>query len=88
MMSIGGWRSQTRNIEEHGIMGFDQYHEAPDELPDEPRMFAWLIASLTDDAEAIGWTEQVGVGSSTLAIRHAIDPPSGGATCRLPYNKA
>jgi uncharacterized protein len=39
-------------------MGFDQYHEPPDELPDETRTFARLCASLTEEAEAIGWYEQ------------------------------
>jgi hypothetical protein len=39
-------------------MGFDQYHEPPDELPDPTRTFARLCASLTEEAEAIGWYEQ------------------------------
>ena len=39
-------------------MGFDQYHEPPDELPDATRTFARLCASLTEEAEAIGWYEQ------------------------------
>ncbi len=39
-------------------MGFDQYHEPPEELPDETRTFARLCASLTEEAEAIGWYEQ------------------------------
>ena len=39
-------------------MGFDQYHEPADELPDETRTFARLCASLTEEAEAIGWYEQ------------------------------
>src|SRR5690349_21333704 len=39
-------------------MGFDQYHEPPDELPDEARTFARMIASLTEEAEAIGWYAQ------------------------------
>jgi len=39
-------------------MGFDQYHEPPDELSDEARTFARMIASLTEEAEAIGWYEQ------------------------------
>ena len=39
-------------------MGFDQYHEPPDELPGETRTFARLCASLTEEAEAIGWYEQ------------------------------
>ncbi len=39
-------------------MGFDQYHEPPDELPPQTRTFARLCASLTEEAEAIGWYEQ------------------------------
>src|SRR5438067_4555372 len=39
-------------------MGFDQYHEPPDELPAATRTFARMIASLTEEAEAIGWYEQ------------------------------
>jgi hypothetical protein len=39
-------------------MGSDQYHEPPDELPEETRTFARLCASLTEEAEAIGWYEQ------------------------------
>ena len=39
-------------------MGFDQYHEPPEELPDEARTFARLCASLTEEAEAIDWYQQ------------------------------
>jgi len=39
-------------------MGFDQYHEPPEELPPETRTFARMCASLTEEAEAIGWYEQ------------------------------
>jgi hypothetical protein len=39
-------------------MGFDQYHEPPQELPEHTRTFARLCASLTEEAEAIGWYEQ------------------------------
>jgi hypothetical protein len=39
-------------------MGFDQYHEPPGELPAATRTFARLCASLTEEAEAIGWYEQ------------------------------
>ena len=39
-------------------MGFDQYHEPPDELPAKTRTLARLCASLTEEAEAIGWYEQ------------------------------
>jgi len=39
-------------------VGFDQYHEPPEELPEASRTFARMIASLTEEAEAIGWYEQ------------------------------
>lgn len=39
-------------------MGFNQYHEPANELPQEVRTFARMIASLTEEAEAIGWYEQ------------------------------
>ena len=39
-------------------MGFDQYHEPPEELPEEARTFARISASLTEEAEAIGWYAQ------------------------------
>jgi hypothetical protein len=39
-------------------MPFDQYHEPPEELPAETRTFARMIASLTEEAEAIGWYAQ------------------------------
>jgi hypothetical protein len=39
-------------------MGFDQYHEPPGELPASTRTFARICASLTEEAEAIGWYEQ------------------------------
>ncbi len=39
-------------------VGFDQYHEPAEELSAETRTFARLCASLTEEAEAIGWYEQ------------------------------
>ncbi|TPL90653.1 hypothetical protein FJ941_00895 [Mesorhizobium sp. B2-3-13] len=39
-------------------MGFDQYHEPPEELSQEVRTFARMIASLIEEAEAISWYEQ------------------------------
>ncbi|MDQ6736473.1 MAG: hypothetical protein M3Z30_02075 [Gemmatimonadota bacterium] len=39
-------------------MGFDQYHEPANELSQKTRTFARMIASLTEEAEAIGWYEQ------------------------------
>ena len=46
------------SVPEEIQMGFDQYHEPPDELPPATRTFARLCASLTEEAEAIGWYEQ------------------------------
>lgn len=39
-------------------MGFDQYHEPPQELSQEARTFARMIMSLIEEAEAISWYEQ------------------------------
>ena len=39
-------------------MPTDQYHEPPADLSDEIRTFARVIASLQEEAEAIGWYEQ------------------------------
>ncbi|MGI8712607.1 MAG: hypothetical protein ACR2NR_05360 [Solirubrobacteraceae bacterium] len=39
-------------------MGFDQYHEPAEELSAQTRTFARMNASLTEEAEAIGWYEQ------------------------------
>ena len=39
-------------------MGTDQYHEPAAELPEETRTFARLCASLTEEAEEIGWYQQ------------------------------
>lgn len=39
-------------------MGFDQYHEPPDELPEETRTFARMILSVIEEAQAIDWYEQ------------------------------
>lgn len=39
-------------------MGFDQYHEPPEELPPETRTFARLCASLEEESQAIGWYQQ------------------------------
>ncbi|CAN5598740.1 hypothetical protein BH18VER2_BH18VER2_03000 [soil metagenome] len=40
-------------------MGFDQYHEPPNELSDETRTFARMILSLIEEAEAIEWYDQL-----------------------------
>jgi hypothetical protein len=39
-------------------MPTDQYHEPPDELTAQVRTFARMCASLSEEAEAIGWYEQ------------------------------
>jgi hypothetical protein len=39
-------------------MGFDQYHEPPEELPQKTRTFARMVLSLIEEAEAIDWYEQ------------------------------
>jgi len=39
-------------------MTTEQYHEPAEELSQEIRTFARLVASLQEEAEAIGWYEQ------------------------------
>jgi hypothetical protein len=39
-------------------MGFDQYHEPPEELPQDTRTFARMVLSLIEEAQAIDWYEQ------------------------------
>src|SRR4029077_12070314 len=39
-------------------MTTEQYHEPANELTQEVRTFARLVASLQEEAEAIGWYEQ------------------------------
>jgi uncharacterized protein len=39
-------------------MGFEQYHEPPNELPENTRTFARMIVALIEEAEAINWYEQ------------------------------
>ncbi len=39
-------------------MGYDQYHEPPDELSEEARSFARVITSMIEEAEAISWYQQ------------------------------
>jgi uncharacterized protein len=54
-------------------VGFDQYHEPPEDLPEATRTFARLCASLTEEAEAIGWYEQrmaVEADGEARAIMH------------------
>jgi uncharacterized protein len=54
-------------------MGFDQYHEPPDELSAQTRTFARMCASLTEEAEAIGWYEQrisIEADADAVAIMH------------------
>jgi hypothetical protein len=50
--SIAGTKRKTN------IMGFDQYHEPPQELSKDTRTFARMITSLIEEAEAISWYEQ------------------------------
>lgn len=39
-------------------MGFEQYHEPANELPEQTRTFARMVVSLIEEAEAIDWYEQ------------------------------
>src|SRR3982751_4735859 len=40
------------------VRGYAQHHQPPEELPARTRTYARLCASLTEEAEAIGWYEQ------------------------------
>jgi hypothetical protein len=39
-------------------MGFDQYHEPPEELSEETRTLVRVLQSLIEEAEAIDWYVQ------------------------------
>ncbi len=39
-------------------MGYDQYHEPPDEMSEEARTIARVIVSMIEEAEAINWYQQ------------------------------
>lgn len=39
-------------------MGFDQYHEPPEELSQETRTLVRMLASLEEEIQAINWYEQ------------------------------
>ena len=39
-------------------MGFDQYHEPAAELSEATRTLARMFASVTEEADAIGWYQQ------------------------------
>jgi hypothetical protein len=39
-------------------MGFDQYHEPPDQLSEQTKTFARMIVSMIEEADAINWYEQ------------------------------
>jgi len=39
-------------------MGFEQYHEPPEELSKETRTFARMIQSMIEEADAINWYAQ------------------------------
>jgi uncharacterized protein len=39
-------------------MGFDQYHEPPEELSEETRTYVRVIQSMIEEAEAIDWYVQ------------------------------
>src|SRR2546423_1702835 len=54
-------------------MGFDQYHEPPDELPQETRTFARLCASLTEDAWRLIDDEARARLTPALAARKLVD---------------
>src|ERR1700722_16363092 len=60
-------------------MGFDHYREPPGKLPAATRTFARLCASLTEEAEAIGWYEQrIAVETDPAAVAIMSDAVGGG----------
>jgi uncharacterized protein len=54
----GNLESAPGGIDRLEGMGFEQYHEPASELSQETRTRARILASLTEEAEAIGWYEQ------------------------------
>ena len=58
-------------------MGFDQYHEPPEELSAETRTFARLATSLIEEAEAISWYEQRMSVEADGAARAIMDDAQG-----------
>jgi hypothetical protein len=57
-MRGSGEDGSCRSIERSRSLPFDQYHEPPQELPEEARTFARLCASVIEEAEAIDWYHQ------------------------------
>jgi hypothetical protein len=58
-------------------MGFDQYHEPPEELSAETRTFARLATSLIEEAEAISWYQQRMSVEADGAARAIMDDAQG-----------
>jgi uncharacterized protein len=58
-------------------VGFDQYHEPPEELSAEIRTFARLATSLIEEAEAISWYEQRMSVEADDAARAIMDDAQG-----------
>src|SRR3979411_2334323 len=54
-------------------MPTEQYHEPPGELTKQGRTFARMIASLQEEAEAIGWYEQRIALESDLQAKAIMD---------------
>jgi uncharacterized protein len=57
-LSSGSALQSRQLLNGDAAMGFDQYHEPPNELSKETRTFARMITSLIEEAEAISWYEQ------------------------------
>src|SRR4026207_2249687 len=58
MAPRGGLYRRSAAVCNGSAMPTDQYHEPPDELSDGTPTVARVIASLQEEAEAIGWYEQ------------------------------
>jgi hypothetical protein len=60
------------------LMPFDQYHEPPEELSQETRTLARMMASLIEEVEAINWYEQrISVEKRTGRKGHYEKCPAG-----------
>src|SRR5205085_2200641 len=58
MLLVNSKRLPTFSAIKQLTMGFDQYHEPANELSEETRTKARMLASLTEEVEAINWYEQ------------------------------
>ena len=58
-------------------MGFEQYNEPANDLPEETRTFARIIVSLGEEADAINWYEQRMAVEKDKAARSIMEDAQG-----------